>query len=504
MMIFHRFFAPAVAILLCSALFCGNDSFAEVVHAYRKPDEADIRWLLGNNLSPAPDLPDIVQVGFASPPGNILVPRSDPCRPVKVPIPMPSVPPPPQTASHRMDTGLVPEVDGVVSIAPIVIDSATSIIQMAGDRLPPPSEVPREASFAIPPVDLVAEPLAKPNNEGRFGDVPDHSPPKFGAKKCNHHENDQRFSVPDMLGGSDWLTGYSVGTTDGTTQFTLPTMLLSRPNVMERFNADVQNRIWADYRHWNNAVSISGNGTFESRAVEQFSFGLETRILRRSSLELRAPVISQFASKQTADSFASSVELGNVSVSVKQVLYQGARWTISGGGGATLPTAEDYRSPIADARLKNNAYYLVQFLGVQWHPNNDTFGHVVVQADLPIKKNELVFGEDRRKVDGQQVIRTGVQLGHWIYRADQHVEHPFRLGAFAEVHYAVVTVGSSRQELGNTYIGAFDSRKSTLTAAVGMPMVLGKLTCANSLILPISGSDYPFSVGYGFSLTRQF
>jgi len=521
-MIVRRFFTVVAVILLGSALFCGNFSpfaLAEVVHAYRKPDEADMQWLLGNVVQP--NSADIVQMGFLSTSNNMLVSCSDPCSPVNVPIPIPSIPPAPQTqaVNNKMNTGLVPEIDGVVNSVPTNTDPATAIVQMSGERLPPPPAVPTEQSLVVPTADFTAAPLPPSSNKGFFGetsrrsiagcnaddwnagcgDFDDDAPCVcFTCITCGDHRKDKpRYVVPDMFGSSAWLTGYSVGAS-GTpaTQFTLPTMLLTRPNVVEHFNAEVQNRIWADYRHWNNAVSF-GN---ENRAVEQFSFGLEKQILRRSSLELRVPVISQFGSGQAAD---TTVELGNISVFMKQVLCRKTRLTISGGVGVTMPTAEDWLSPIATTRLKNNAYYLVSFLGVQWHPNNKTFGHFVVQTDLALEKNELVSGTSRAAVDGQQVIRTGIQLGRWIYRTD-HGKRPCRLGAFAEVNYVVVTDGSAQQTLGTVYVSAFDARQSTLTAAVGMPMVFGKLTCANSLILPISGSNRPFSVGYSFSLTRQF
>ena len=544
-MIFRRFFAIFVAILLCSALFCGNFSsfvFADVVHAYRKPSEADLQWLRGNESALSPDLPGIVQVGFTTPSNNIsnnmLIPRL--CSPVSVPIPMPS-PPSPQTGDTWMNAGLVPEGDGVVNIAPIAIDSETSIVQVAGERLPPPSEVPTEQSFTVPMADFIADPPPMPSDQEQFWAFfnqsnPDRSNADFGFgcgdfdddhSTCvcftcitcgDHRRNKPRSCTPDMLGSSAWLTGHYVGTAGTTpigttsTQFALPTMLLSRPNVAERFNADVRNRIWADYQSWNNAVAIDRDGTLENRAVEQFSFGLEKQVLQKNSVELRVPVIyqfrsnqRQFGSNQRAD---ASVEIGNVSVFLKQALRQGCRWTVSGGVGVSLPTAEDWRSPVDTARLKNNAYYLVSFLGVQWHPNKSTFGHFLVQTDLPIAKNELVFGTERKKVSGQQMIRTGIQLGRWIYRVD-HSKRPCRLGLFTEINYAVVTNGSSERKIFNgegdaIYVNAFNSRRSTLTAAVGVPMVFGRLTCTNAIILPISGSDRPFSVGYSFSLSRQF
>ena len=514
-MIFRRFFAVSAASLLYFALFCGtfaHNVFADVVHAYRKPSETDLQWLSAADSVPVPDMLGIVQVGFASSTNNALMPRRGPCSPayVQIPIPapsVPSVPPPPETADNGMTIGLAPEVDGVVNIAPIVIDSSTAIVQMTGERLPPPAEVPREESLVVPLATSAATPpLPLPVIGKHHGDASDHSTAHFGARRNNvdggcdgrsgkPYSGKHRLHVPDMLGSSAWFTGYSVGTND--TTVVLPTMLLTQPNVTERFNASVQNRIWADYRHWNNAVSLNG----KSRPVEQFSFGLEKQILRRTAVEVHVPIISQFASKQTADSFATSTELGNILVSVKQMLRQNSKWTVSGGIGVTLPTAEDYRLPIATARLKNSASSLVSFFGVQWHPNHDTFGHFIVQANLPIEKNELVFGDTRQKIEGQQVIRTGIQLGHWIYRME-HGELPCRWGAFAEVHYTAVMHGSPQYKPGDVFVSAVGSNQSTLTAAVGMPVVFGQLTCTNSLILPLS--NHPFSVGYGFSLTRQF
>lgn len=504
-MTFRRFFAVAAAVMLISALLSGNFAHfasAEVVHAYRKPDEADIRWLVGGDPAPLPETSDIVQVGLTT---SMLVPRGGQSNSLKVPIPMP---PPPQTVSSNLNDGLISEADGVVNITPIVPDDSTSVVLMTGERLPPPAVVPSEESLTPAlTTSAGAQPLPK-ENEGRFWRNTDSNPPSpcqpaadFGTGHKKNRHCITRFDVPDMLGSGTWFTGHSVGTPN--TVFALPTMLLSRPNAVERFNAEVQNRIWADFRHWNNAVAINNTINGESRAVEQFSFGLEKQLLRRSSVELRVPVLSQFASQQTANDFAIDAELGNVSVFLKQVLIRRSRLTISSGIGVSLPTAEDVRVPSASARLNNNAYYLVSFLGAQWHPNDRAFGHFVVQVDMPIEKNELIVGNSQVTVSGQQVIRTGIQLGRWIYRVDTG-KRPCRLGAFAEIDYAVVTDGSPEYALNGVYVSPLGSRKSTLTGAVGVPMVFGKLTCTNSLILPMSGSNRPFSVGYGFALSRLF
>ena len=509
-------------ILLGIALFCGvfaPFSSAEVVQAYRTPSESDLQWLLGNSTAVIPSVaepsPVVQAVYIPTPHVQSLVPHGNPCRPVGLPEPL--IPPAPTMVHNRTHTGLVTEeAEGAVTMISSVPDSTSGVVQMSGERLAPPAEIPREPEL-----------VAMRDKRERFFDIPrfsiadTHCGIANGYNPCDElscgNSNDTHdfctcftcivcgehckhkcdatvFYVPDMIGSSAWLSGYYVGA--GGSAFTSPTMLLSRPNAVEHFNADVQNRIWADYRHWNNAVSFQQ----ENRAVEQYSFGLEKKILKRSSIELRVPLFYQYGSHQSDGT--ASVELGNISVFAKQILRQGPRWTFVGGVGSSLPTAENWR-PGAGV-LKNESYYLAAFLGAQWHPNNSTFGHFVVQADVPIEKNELIVGSNRVKVDGQQVIRTGIQLGRWIYRAD-HGKRPCRFGAFAEVDYAVVTDKSAYwTDTSNAIYVNADARKSTLTAAVGIPMVFGKLTCMNALILPMSENNRSFSAAYSFSLSRHF
>ena len=558
-MISRRF----AVVLLWSTLFFGtfiHFAVAEVVQAYRTPSEADLQWLFGDSPTPIPSDAGpsvVVQAGYVSKKTHMLAPHTDPCRPAK--LPSPPIPPAPTSAYDKMNTGLVAEEEGVVSITTTVLDSIAPVVQMS-DRLPPPSEVPkeRERTIGIPlaepaePLPAVEEkerPLDSPSfpnastgcggfnfagKRGSCGDFDSSGSPCY-CITCiligNHRKSrkdasggcattddedwlfqldetykkcETTFYVPDMLGSSAWLAGYSVGTGGiPPTTFKLPTMLLTRPNVAERFSADVQNRIWADYRHWNNAVSLN-EGILDSRAVEQFFLGFERQVSKNSAIELRMPIVYQFGSGE--DFSIMAVELGNISVFAKQVMKRTTQWTFSAGVGATLPTAENWR-PFGSARLKNNAYYLVSFLGAQWHPSSTTFGHIALQADMPIEKNVLESNTGEEKVKGQQVIRAGVLLGNWIYRAD-HGKRPCRFGAFAEVNYAVVVEGSPELLIGSgndtVYVDEFKSGTSTLTAAIGMPMVFGDLTCTNSLILPILGNNRPFNAGYGLSLSRRF
>ena|GEM_PF-2274765 len=332
----------------------------------------------------------------------------------------------------------------------------------------------------------------------------------YGDETCSTGRSRQCQAVPYgtyMIGTTPWLSGYSVAETAATSGFAMPSMLLTRLNITEHFDARVQNRAWSDYRHWNNAVALNG----EERGIDQFSFGLEKTLLHNASIELRMPVVYQYASNPNDSTTA--LEVGNVSGFLKRVIYQNDRWTIASGGGLSLPTAKNWE-PLQNARLDNKIYYLASFIGIQWHPNAATFGQFVLQTDTPVKKHELSYAGNSVEVKGQEFLRMGVQLGRWIYRSD-YSSRPCRIGLLGEVHYVKVIRGSPAYEVFapattptatpmSVSVSRFDPQESVLTASAGLAMVFGNLTCTNSFTLPMSGSGNPFSVGYNFSISRQF
>ncbi|MCL2005985.1 MAG: hypothetical protein FWG73_07440 [Planctomycetaceae bacterium] len=537
----YRHFA---VILLCFAPLFSNAVFGEtnvdstgIVQAYRKPSEDDLQWLFGNNTTnpneiqggrivqvraPVTDLAHpIVQMSL-----NILPPPEAPREP-EIVLPRfnalpPETPREPEILLPRFNAP-PPEVPQEPEIAPPRVDALPPEVPQEPEIVPSrvnalPPEAPRELDIVLPrttpsPPERIA-PLPVHHEKIQLFDTPDDTDCWDNVGKnwpclcptclicgSERRQHAKPSAAPNMLGGSAWLPGYSVGTTgDSTMQFTLPTMLMSRPNVAEYFNAAAQTRTWADFRHWNNAVSLNG----ESRGVEQFSFGLEAEILQGNSVELRLPVFYQFGSGQS--DAVTSAELGNISVFLKHVFSRNMQWTIACGGGVSVPTAKNWQ-PDATSELRNDVYYLVPFVGIQWHPDKRMFGQFVLQYDVPIEKYELSYGGNSVSANGQEVFRAGLQLGHWLYRADRG-KRPCRVGAFAEFNYALVTKGSpsfsSSSDTDGIFVSNLHSGESTLTAALGLPMVFGKLTSTNAFILPISLGERPFSVGYNFSLSREF
>jgi hypothetical protein len=320
------------------------------------------------------------------------------------------------------------------------------------------------------------------------------------------------WNVPEMVGDAAWTSGRFVGVTsqENTAFFSVPTALLSRLNLAEHFNAEIKNRFWFDYRRLNNAASVNVTDFRKSRTVDQFTFGLETCLSRCMSVEVRVPVINQFASKQSGfpnNQFdKSATELGNLSLVFKYLLSRSNEFTFSGGIGVVFPTAEDWRLP--DVLLKNESYYLVPYLGLQWHPNENLFGHFLVQTDISVSDNQLRLDNiETLNINESTIVRFGWQLGRWFYR-NEFGTHSCRLGGFLELDWTLTTghadAGQILRDSGNVFVGSTRNNPKPFNIVIGIPVLFGQLTMTNAVILPLTDHDRTFSVGYDFSLSRRF
>jgi hypothetical protein len=512
---FPRFFSP---FCFCAAavFFCSIAAASEPV--YRQTDKSDVQWTFSDAEMPGPSA--VVQVGFVSAKranhpqraeiavsNNGLTPHCKPCTPITPPQfkPIKAIPPAPTLSTAKTNiTGVSqdePESnDSVIRIAPAVSEEDSPVVLMAEKQINPPPQPPKELlPKALSAEDnTVPETAAVPSGSDS---VPANTAGSLSADLFTPH---QEFSgsftaqpkqyvyvAADMVGG---LTAMPQQRTKDGNRFFLPNMLASRPNVTEHFNAAVQNRIWADYRHWNNNDAVQSAAGYKNRGSEQFSFGLERKLGEAVSIEVRVPLLCRFASVPLNGQEDEKVaELGNITAFLKSVIRKTKCWTATGGIGVAVPTAKDYWS--TGSRLSNELYYLVSFVGLQWHPKEASFGHIVIEADVPLNENKLAG----KSLDGQQVIRAGVQLGHWIYQCE-----PCRLGAFAEADYAVITDGSAGVSAGTITVSALRSRSHTLTGTAGLSAVFNRLTITNAVILPLEHTGQSFSAGYNLSLNRCF
>lgn len=144
-LIYRRFCSPLCIILLGSVLSTGMmEDFvsAEVTQAYRRPSEADLQWLFDGQpqprRKPSENPPPVVQTAFTRL-------NSEPRK--RVGLPMPPIPPAPNVLENRPPQGILPLEEN-------------RVLQMSGDRLPPPAEVPKEPpALLVHPPELTYEKL---------------------------------------------------------------------------------------------------------------------------------------------------------------------------------------------------------------------------------------------------------------------------------------------------------------------------------------------------------
>ncbi|MDR0391513.1 MAG: hypothetical protein LBH59_06380 [Planctomycetaceae bacterium] len=325
---------------------------------------------------------------------------------------------------------------------------------------------------------------------------------------------------PDMVGNGIWnhhrVVGFGNNIIGISNSYTSPNMFLSRPDIATHFNAEARSRIWVDYRQFNNAaenaIVLNGNTIAAlDRSINMFTFGIEKRIGTQTSLEVRVPLLYQFDSQFTAlrNLQSGNTELGNITLASKYVFARTKRITLTTGLGVLLPTAEDYDLKFTnffDASIENKAYNVVSYLAAQWHPNDSTFGHLLFQADIPVSKNEIRFGNQQSKIEESQILQLGLQLGRWFYRNECGM-YSCRIGGFVEVDYATAinTADNIRLLNGNSFVGvnSTERKPDSLNIVAGLPITFGQLSVNNALIVPLL-NDRQFSIAYNFSLCRKF
>ncbi|MDR0705746.1 MAG: hypothetical protein LBF88_12255 [Planctomycetaceae bacterium] len=524
---------------------------SSVAKQYRKPSESDIEWLLGT-----PNAQSLNQKA------NYNVP---PCEPAYSPF---HTTPPEQTKTPQQPTSS--QTSG--EITPIAVQEwISSSSEKFFSKVPKKETVMNETPVSPPQnekyvtnslsptntesavkSDLKTIPKLTPKSQNTQNtqpcsyvtdySVPDHSvvtDSNLPKKQNNINDNDifpcidcdtisfdyhfdnnventcyricSDWNVPEMVGDTSWTSGRFVGVTsqEKTAFFSVPTALLSRLNLAEHFNAETKNRFWFDYRWLNNATSVNVADFRKSRTADQFTFGLETSLSRCLSVEVRVPVINQFASKQSgllnSQFNESATEMGNLSLIFKYLLSRSREFTFSGGIGVVFPTAKDWRLP--NVLLENKSYYLVPYLGLQWHPNENLFGHFLVQTDISVSDNQLRFGNEKLNIDESTIVRLGWQLGRWFYR-NELGSHLCRLGGFLELDWTLTTgradTGQILHDSENVFVGSIKNKPQSFNIVIGIPVLFGQLAMTNAVILPLTNHDRTFSVGYDFSLSRRF
>lgn len=362
---------------------------------------------------------------------------------------------------------------------------------------------------------------------------------------------------------------------------THPTYACSRLNIAENNSAIVRDRVYATYRHFHNATdldifSYSPQGRSNVLDIDRLTLGVEHRLSDVTSIEVRLPINYQFGSdarfEQGAPNYPNSappydgsnnnlsqvlydrdLELGNVSVILKHLLYDDGYMYWSGGLGVNTPTAPNVNisGSIHDATFpvynldgtlntvvptdvdfagtyKNQTVNLQPFLAFACAPDDEWFMQGFLQVDVPVNKSNgnlyvagavdgnTPFLRDVSGDLGQQVLlRTNLGIGRWLYQ-DSRLDR--RIGLVFETHYtttlsdadiasvAPIDVGPGFDpitlQLGNT-----GNRVDVVNMVLGVPMIFGDTAIYNGFGVPVSGNTMDnrgFDFEYSLTVEKRF
>ncbi len=331
-------------------------------------------------------------------------------------------------------------------------------------------------------------------------------------------------AVPDMIGDATFSAARSFSAQAGgliasnSSSGNPLSSSLTRLNMAENFNVEVQNRVYFDYRHFYDMLSDT-NGT--GYDIDRYTFGMEKKLGRNTSLEFRLPVLYKMNS--TFNDVANyHAELGNVSFAYKQVLYRGRSWTHAVGLGLNLPTAEDWKGYNAGnpvLHIENQICRLNPYYGIQWHPNRYTFGHILAQIDVPLNRDSVTIGDNELsgKISDETTFRLNLSVGRWVYM-NERASLVNRIGGLFEVHYSTNLDGMDDQLIGDMGAGPGPGMlyKAPRNAAGniqhyvhvvnlvgGIPVQLGKTTVITSACVPVTNARY-FSTELSVQVSRRF
>jgi hypothetical protein len=237
-----------------------------------------------------------------------------------------------------------------------------------------------------------------------------------------------------------------------------PTMNVTSLNVAENFNAEVENRFYADLRMFDGGQSygVTENRnalTSAKKDTSRLTLGFEKKIGYRHSIELRLPIILVgLKSEQNIVGITEpelTTEFGNFSLIYKKVTYRTPEVTVCWGIGLNAPTSPDVKLTYQPGQgrdairgtIKNDKVSFVPYIGLQWdREQSQTFGHLLGQLDITVGKDRLQFTDHRYGLTNYEVKLTEPSLfrfhlgaGRWFFH---HAEDPslLRIGGMLEVH----------------------------------------------------------------------
>lgn len=218
---------------------------------------------------------------------------------------------------------------------------------------------------------------------------------------------------------------------DSTVAPVIPGAAVGRVKWSESNSPIPQDRLLFNYSYFDN-VPLTDEGV----NVNRFSPGFEKTFFGgAASVEVRVP----FASTVESDLFlfdstnTSEVELGNLVVSTKALLYDTGTFAVATGLGLALPTAQDVEVKAGDitvAEVRNRSVHLLPYIATVYTPTDRLFAMTNLQFDVDANGNPVYVTGQRGTpdptadlaragtLDDTTFVYVDMSIGYWVYLAD--------------------------------------------------------------------------------------
>jgi hypothetical protein len=285
---------------------------------------------------------------------------------------------------------------------------------------------------------------------------------------------------------------------------------VGRIKLAENTSILPRDRFYFNYQFFD-SVPLSGRGTDVNRFVPGFE---KTFFNGWTSVEVRVPFATTIDNVQDLNALGSNnVELGNVTVFLKSLLYQSDTFAFGAGLTITCPTANDL-SVVLDGqeigRVENEGTHLAPYLGAIWAPGR-LFNQLYVQYDVDAT-GRPVFGTGGQSAPNG-LVETGRQndtsvlfldysVGYWVYQNNCCDALLRGIAPVFEVHYNQALGNGDINDSGTIVFADINDNFSIVNLTFGTHFLLGdRSTVTLAGGAPVTddrGFNYEFHVLFNY------
>lgn len=288
-----------------------------------------------------------------------------------------------------------------------------------------------------------------------------------------------------------------------------------RIKIAENNKALPMDRVYFMYNRYENALEASTFdqwGHVQSDPVDRYTFGAEKTFFGGwSSLEVRMPFADRYGYEATDMSIIGG-PVGNLGVTLKQLLYASNCMALALGLGIETPTGSNVRGRLGTLSytLHNDALHLSPWVGMLLLPSDRMFFETFLQWDVAANSNRLVVdGTQVGKLDDQNLMYVDLLLGYWIYR-NPAARWINGVAPIFEFHYTTTLQDSDLLTVsgGESLYYHFVNPENRIDVAnfnVGLHTQLGLTTVSVAGAFPLRGrSDRLFDAELQVYVNRNF